>query len=136
MEAVRESMNMTYHAYLEDDLALARRVSPLGIVIRGLCDEMKLRHVERLSQGNCGLEEGTVFNDLLNSLNRIATHCASSMVALIKIREKDTDIHIHDSKVYAIEGDDYKTTLAEYHEKYDLGQREGRIVSMEDEQVE
>lgn len=88
MEAVRESMNMTYHAYLEDDLALARRVSPLGIVIRGLCDEMKLRHVERLSQGNCGLEEGTVFNDLLNSLNRIATHCASSMVALIKIREK------------------------------------------------
>ena len=34
MEAVRESMNMTYHAYLEDDLALARRVSPLGIVIR------------------------------------------------------------------------------------------------------
>ena len=90
---------------------------------------MKLRHVERLSQGNCGLEEGTVFNDLLNSLNRIATHCASSMVALIKIREKDTDIHIHDSKVYAIEGDDYTT-------KYDLGQREGRIVSMEDEQVE
>ena len=81
---------------------------------------MKLRHVERLSQGNCGLEEGTVFNDLLNSLNRIATHCASSMVALIKIREKDTDIHIHDSKVYAIEGDDYKTTLAEYREKYDL----------------
>ncbi len=136
MEAVRESMNMTYHAYLEDDLVLARRVSPLGIVIRGLCDEMKLRHVERLSQGNCGLEEGTVFNDLLNSLNRIATHCASSMVALIKIREKDTDIHIHDSKVYAIEGDDYKTTLAEYQEKYDLGQRKGRIVSMEDDQVE
>ena len=136
MEAVRESMNMTYHAYLEDDLDLARRVSPLGIVIRGLCDEMKLRHVERLSQGNCGLEEGTVFNDLLNSLNRIATHCASSMVALVKIREKDTDIHIHDSKVYAIDGDDYKTTLAEYREKYDLGQREGRIVSMEDDQVE
>ena len=58
------------------------------------------------------------------------------MVALIKIREKDTDIHIHDSKVYAIEGDDYKTTLAEYQEKYDLGQRKGRIVSMEDDQVE
>lgn len=29
-----------------------------------------------------------------------------------------------------------KTTLAEYREKYDLGQREGRIVSMEDDQVE
>lgn len=136
MEAVREAMNMTYHAYLEDDLELAKRVSPLGIVIRGLCDEMKLRHVERMSQGQCGLEEGTVFNDLLNSLNRIATHCASSMVAMIKIREKDADIHIHDSKIYAIDTDAYRQALAEYREKYDLGQREGRILSMEAEQVE
>lgn len=136
MEAVREAMNMTYHAYLEDDLELAKRVSPLGIVIRGLCDEMKLRHVERMSQGQCGLEEGTVFNDLLNSLNRIATHCASSMVAMIKIRDKDTDIHIHDSKIYAIDTESYQQTLAEYREKYDLGQREGRILSMEAEQVE
>ena len=68
--------------YLDDDLEMAKRVSPLGIVIRGLCDEMKLRHVERMSQGQCGLEEGTVFNDVLNSLNRIATHCASSIVAM------------------------------------------------------
>lgn len=136
MEAVREAMNMTYHAYLEDDLDMAKRVSPLGIVIRGLCDEMKLRHVERMSRGECGLEEGTVFNDLLNSLNRVATHCASSMVAMIKIREKDTDIHIHDSKIYASDSVEYRACLAEYREKYDLGQREGRIVSMEAEQVE
>ena len=136
MEAVREAMNMTYHAYLEDDMEMAKRVSPLGIVIRGLCDEMKLRHVERMSQGQCGLEEGTVFNDLLNSLNRIATHCASSMVAMLKIREKDADIHIHDSKIYASDSAEYKKLLASYREKYDLGQREGRIVSMEAEQVE
>lgn len=136
MEAVREAMNMTYHAYLDDDMEMAKRVSPLGIVIRGLCDEMKLRHVDRMSQGQCGLEEGTVFNDLLNSLNRIATHCASSMVAMIKIREKDADIHIHDSKIYASDSAEYKSMLAFYREKYDLGQREGRIVSMEAEQVE
>ena len=136
MEAVREAMNMTYHAYLDDNLEMAKRVSPLGIVIRGLCDEMKLRHVERMSQGQCGLEEGTVFNDLLNSLNRIATHCASSMVAMIKIRDKDTDIHIHDSKIYASDSEEYKQALSMYREKYDLGQREGRIVSMEAEQVE
>ena len=136
MEAVREAMNMTYHAYLDDDLEMAKRVSPLGIVIRGLCDEMKLRHVERMSQGQCGLEEGTVFNDVLNSLNRIATHCASSMVAMLKIRDKDADIHIHDSKIYASDSDEYKKALAMYREKYDLGQREGRIVSMEAEQVE
>ena len=43
---------------------------------------------------------------------------------------------VRSNEIYAIDGDDYKTTLAEYREKYDLGQREGRIVSMEDDQVE
>ena len=38
---------------------MAQRVAPLGAVITGLCDVLKMRHAERLSQGKCGLEEGT-----------------------------------------------------------------------------
>ena len=66
----------------EDDKEMAQRVAPLGAVITGLCDVLKMRHAERLSQGKCGLEEGTVFSDILNSFCRIATHCASAMVHL------------------------------------------------------
>lgn len=136
MEAVREVINVSFHAFYEDDIVNAKRVAPLGIVIRNLCDELKLHHAERLSNGECGLEEGTVFNDILNSLNRIATHCASAMVALIKAQEKDSDMHIHDSKVYALDDEDYKTYLMEYRQKYDLEKREGECLSMEAEEVE
>ncbi len=136
MEAVREVINVSFHAFYDDDIVNAKRVAPLGVVIRNLCDELKLHHAERLSNGECGLEEGTTFNDILNSLNRIATHCASAMVALIKAQEKDSDMHIHDSKVYALDDEDYKTYLVEYRQKYDLERREGEFLSMEAEEIE
>ncbi len=136
MEAVREVINVSFHAFYDDDIVNAKRVAPLGVVIRNLCDELKLHHAERLSNGECGLEEGTTFNDILNSLNRIATHCASAMVALIKAQEKDSDMHIHDSKVYALDDEDYKTYLVEYRQKYDLEKREGEFLSMEAEEIE
>ena len=67
MEAVREDINITCNAFMKDDKEMAQRVAPLGAVITGLCDVLKMRHAERLSQGKCGLEEGTVFSDILNS---------------------------------------------------------------------
>ena len=87
MEAVREEINVTCNAFMKDDKEAAQRVAPLGAVITNLCDELKMHHVERLSKGDCGLEEGTVFNDILNSFGRIAAHSASAMTALLKSGE-------------------------------------------------
>ena len=61
MEAVREEINLTCRAFLNDDKEMAQRVAPLGMIITSLCNELKMHHVERLSNGNCGLEEGTVY---------------------------------------------------------------------------
>ena len=88
MDAVREEINVTCNAFMNDDREAAQRVAPLGVVITRLCDELKMRHAERLSQGKCGLEEGTVFSDILNSFGRIASHCASAMTALMKSGEE------------------------------------------------
>ena len=136
MEAVREDINMTCTAFMKDDKELAQRVAPLGAVITGLCDVLKMRHAERLSQGKCGLEEGTVFSDILNSFCRIATHCASAMVALMKSGETESDIHIHDSKIYPTNSVEYYTYFNEYSQKYDIGNQEGHVLSMEPEEVE
>ena len=37
---------------MKDDKEMAQRVAPLGAVITGLCDVLKMRHAERLSQAN------------------------------------------------------------------------------------
>ena len=136
MEAVREDINITCNAFMKDDKEMAQRVAPLGAVITGLCDVLNMRHAERLSQGKCGLEEGTVFSDILNSFCRIATHCASAMVALMKSGETGSDLHIHDSKIYPTNSADYYQYFKEYGQKYDIGNQEGHMLSMEPEEVE
>ncbi len=136
MEAVREDINITCNAFIKDDKEMAQRVAPLGAVIIGLCDVLKMRHAERLSQGKCGLEEGTVFSDILNSFGRIATHCASAMVALMKSGETTSDMHIHDSKIYPTNSVEYYQYFKEYGQKYDIGNQEGHMLSMEPEEVE
>ena len=136
MEAVREEINLTCKAFLENDKEMAQRVAPLGMVITTLCDELKMRHVERMSSGGCGLEEGTVFTDILNSFNRIAAHCASAMVALMNSDKENMDTHIHDSKVYPSDSTEYKTYLNEYNQKYEIKKDGEHMRSMEPEEVE
>lgn len=138
MEAVREEINVTCNAFMKDDREAAQRVAPLGAVITNLCDELKLHHVARLSKGECGLEEGTVFNDILNSFGRIAAHSASAMMALMKSGEEDPDLHIHDSKVYPTDTMEYYSYFNEYRQKYDIDAVNGgdHVVSMEPEEVE
>ena len=114
----------------------AQRVAPLGVVITRLCDELKVRHAERLSEGKCGLEEGTVFSDILNSFGRIASHCASAMTALMKSGEDTSDIHIHNSKIYPSDSLEYYTYFKEYRQKYDIGSEVEHKLSMEPEEVE
>ena len=136
MEAVREEINLTCRAFLNDDKEMAQRVAPLGMVITSLCNELKMHHVERLSNGNCGLEEGTVYTDILNSFNRIAAHCASAMVALLKSADENPDMHIHDSKIYPSDSVEYYTYFKEYRQKYEIVKNEEHMRSMEPEEVE
>ena len=136
MEAVREEINVTCNAFMKDDKEAAQRVAPLGAVITNLCDELKMHHVERLSKGECGLEEGTVFNDILNSFGRIAAHSASAMTALLKSGDTDADPHIHDSKIYPTNSVEYYQYFKEYGQKYDIENQEGHVLSMEPEEVE
>ena len=136
MEAVREEINLTCRAFLNDDKEMAKRVAPLGMIITSLCNELKMHHVERLSNGNCGLEEGTVYTDILNSFNRIAAHCASAMVALLKSGDENPDMHIHDSKIYPSDSVEYYTYFKEYRQKYEIVKNEEHMRSMEPEEVE
>ena len=133
MQAVREIMNITARAFTEADQKEADKVAPLGVVITHLCDELKHNHVIRLGSGDCGLEQGTIFNDILNSFSRIAAHCASILTARERADEGSEDIHIHNSTVYAGEGMVYYSYFTMYTQKYDLGNPGIHVKSMEAE---
>ena len=91
--AVHEIVHNAVAAFLSDDLDLACTVEPLEEVVDNLCDEMKLRHVDRLKAGVCRLDQGFVFNDLLTNYERVADHCSNIALAIIELAEDAFDTH-------------------------------------------
>ena len=75
IEAVQENVGKAFQAFLQEDEALAAEVDPQEEVVDLLCDELKMRQVERLSHGQGNIVQNWVFDDLLTNLERISDHC-------------------------------------------------------------
>ena len=118
LDAVREIVNLSFGAFLANDLPTAYRVEPLEETIDNLCDEMKLHHVERLQAGTCTLHHGFAFNDLLTNLERVADHCSNIGVALIELESESFDVHEYVNSVMAMHSNHFDEYFAEYSKKY------------------
>lgn len=55
---MKEIVTSTVQAFSRDDLQMAARIEPLRELIGMLCDELKMRHVDRLQSGKCGISQG------------------------------------------------------------------------------
>ena len=91
--ALTEILELAIGCFVDGDLERAYQVEPLEERIDVLCDEMKLRHVERLQTGECSLDQGFVFNDLLTNCERVADHCSNIAVAMIELEIGAFDTH-------------------------------------------
>lgn len=107
--AIEDIMNMTLIVFEEEDVDMAKSVEPLEELIDYLSDELKNRHIERLREGNCTIEQGFVFSDITTNFERISDHCSNIAVSLIEIKDDEYDTHRyldivkHDSARFAEE---------------------------------
>ena len=119
-DAVSEILYLSIHAFVEGDLAAASRVEPLEEIIDGLCDELKLHHVDRLQKGVCTLSQGFVFNDLLTNYERVADHCSNIAVAMIELESDAFDTHEYLKSVKDMKSDSFARYYEEYSKKFTL----------------
>jgi len=91
--AIHEVLSITQQAFCQDDLLLAGQVEPLEQVVDYLCDCLKLRHIQRLQEGACTVEQGLLFTDLLNDLRRVSDHCSNVAAAVIELKHDSYDTH-------------------------------------------
>ncbi len=120
ISAVREIVELTVHAFSEDDLGLAKRVEPLRQLITVLCNEMKSRHIIRLRKGKCDVQQGFAFNDLLTNFERIGAHCSNIAVAMIELEESEFDTHQYLRDVREMRNGEYLAIFHAYEKKYDI----------------
>lgn len=118
--ALGEIVGLAVSAFVDNDLETARRVEPLEDVVDSLCDEMKLHHVNRLKAGECTLEQGFVFNDLLTNFERVADHCSNVAVAMIELEEDSFDTHEYLLELKERKSQAFLRYSREYEEKYRL----------------
>lgn len=116
--AIREILGVAVESFINDDINEAYRVEPLEERIDVLCDEMKLRHIDRLQRGECSLAHGFVFNDLLTNCERVADHCSNIAIALIELHAHEYDTHNYVINLKELHSHDFDTLYAEYSEKY------------------
>ncbi len=83
-KAINQVTDLATKAYCDGDTATALQVEPLEEVIDIVCDELKLRHVNRLQSGRCTINVGFVFNDLITNFERIADHCSNIAIYTLK----------------------------------------------------
>ncbi|MBR3767740.1 MAG: Na/Pi cotransporter family protein [Clostridia bacterium] len=118
-DALVEIITITNECYAKNDIALASRVEPLEQVIDRLTEKVRRRHIDRLKAGECTIELGFIFSDILTNFERISDHCSNIAVSVIESATDGYDAHNYLSTVK--EGnDEFDAEYSQYKEKYKL----------------
>ena len=89
VNAVGEIIDLTISAFSKDDVKLANKVEPLEDVIDRLRNDLKNRHIKRMQEGRCSVNQGFVFTDYITALEKISDHCANVAAAIIELNDEN-----------------------------------------------
>ncbi len=92
-KAVRDILALALRAFREQNMDAAGQVEPLEQVIDDLKEQMRTRHILRLQQGQCSIETGFVWCDLLTDLERTSDHCSNIAGCVIDAAQHDLNLH-------------------------------------------
>ena len=117
--ALREILELTLEAFEKHDAAAAAHVEPLEEVIDALKEQMRTRHILRMQQGNCSIEAGFVWSDLLTNLERTSDHCSNIAGCIIDTAQHN--LNLHESLGLAKrESESFRSMFRGYAKKYAL----------------
>ena len=122
LSAVSDIVDLSADAFVNDDLEKSYRIEPLEETIDMLCDLFKSRHIVRLRNGQCTLEHGFIFNDLLTDLERISDHCSNIGIAIIENKTQERYAHEYLHNLEEAHTERFDRYLREYAAKYSLSE--------------
>ena len=117
--AVSEVCDLAMQAFLAGDMAAAARVESLEEVVDDLKDELRTRHIQRLQLGQCSIQVGFVWADLLTNLERISDHCSNIAACVMDTAEHNMNLHESVRSIKA-GGSNFRENYRSYKEKYRL----------------
>ena len=92
-------------------------VEPLEQVIDRMKEILRSRHIDRLRSGDCGIEMGFVWGDLITNMERVSDHCSNIAGCIIDLKDKNMNLH-ESLKMMRSDNDFYREKYREYTRKY------------------
>jgi phosphate:Na+ symporter len=116
-DATLEIVDLSYDAFVTRNAEQANLVEPLEQVIDGIKKILRSKHIDRLRLGECSIEAGFVWNDLITDMERVSDHCSNIAGCVMDL--KDQNMNLHESlRVLRRDNEFYQSKYAEYAEKY------------------
>lgn len=117
VNATNEILELTKKAFSENDLSAAANVEPLEQVIDRLKENMRTSHTLRLRRGECSMETGFVWADILTNLERTSDHCSNIAGCVIDGEKHNLNVHssLREIKAYSSY---FKQQYEVYEKKY------------------
>lgn len=119
MAAVTKIVNLTIETFKMNDVVKAKEIEPLEEVIDKLKKQLKNRHLKRIEEGKCSVDQGFLYLDIINALERMADHCSSLAVSMIELESGDYNVHEYTRELKESDKE-FIENLDSYLEKYSL----------------
>ncbi len=117
--AVVEITELALKAFEENSVECAYEIEPLEEIIDRLRSRLRGNHIVRLQRGECSIEAGFVWSDLLTCLERTADHCSNIAGCIIETSHNAFNMH-ESLRLIKSESEDFKAKYAQYHDKYQV----------------
>ena len=115
--ATMEIVDISYDAFVNNNDEQANLVEPLEQVIDRMKEILRTRHIDRLRIGDCGIEAGFVWSDLITNMERVSDHCSNIAGCVMDTKEQNMNLH-ESLKMLRSDNDYYREKYTEYTKKY------------------
>lgn len=115
--AVEDILDLSYLAFKDTDLKAARETEPLEQIVDEMKEMLRTRHILRLQKGECSVDAGFVWSDLLTNLERVADHCSNISGCVLDTVGQTMNVHQNQRSLRNNE-EDYRQELQKLRAKY------------------
>lgn len=120
MSLLEQIMAYTTQAFEKRDVEAARHIEPLEDVMDDVINTMHDNHLARLRAGDCTINGGMAFLDVLTNMERISDLCSNVGISVIARVQPELAALAHDYVTSLHEGhnDTFETEYQEAHNTY------------------
>ena len=118
-DAVEDILDLSHTAFKDTNLKAARETEPLEQIVDELKETLRTRHILRLQKGECSVDAGFVWSDLLTNLERVADHCSNISGCVLDTVGHTMNIH-QNQRLLRNSGEDFGQELQELRVKYKI----------------